>query len=310
MQTRHVQFYSDGIRLEGLLQLPDGLQPGERRPAVVICSGFQGLKELIPAKLWGPFTGAGYACLAFDYRGFGTSDGERGRVVPHEQVEDVRNAITFLQQQAEVDPQATGLVGWGLGGGIVVQAAAEDDRVRAVVSLNGIGDAGRAVRDSRTYADWLAMQDRIAEDRVRRVMTGRSQLVSPWDVVPLDPTTRANVEEDMYGRHERFGVEVSLRSAEAYYAFRPELVAGRISPRPLLIVQGVRNALHPIDEARSLYARAGEPKELVELPAGSHLDWIQPGDPMYGPAVTRILDWFRRHLPVGAAPAAQARLRP
>ena len=267
---------------------------------VVLCSGFQGLKELIPAKFWGPFTDAGYACFAFDYRGFGTSDGERGRMLPLEQVEDVQNAVTLLQQQSELNPRQIGLVGWGLGGGIVVQAAAEDTRVRAVACLNGIGDAGRAIRDSRTYADWLAMQERIADDRVRRVLTGHSQLVSPWEVVPLDPTTREIVQVEMYGKHDRFGIEVSLQSAEAYYRFRPELVVDRISPRPLLIVHGSRNALHPIDEARSLYAHAGEPKELIEIADAHHLDWIEPGSPAYTTTHSSIIDWFRRHLPVEA----------
>lgn len=100
------------------------------------------MKELIPAKLWGPFTDAGYACFSFDYRGFGTSDGERG----------------------------------------------------------------------------------------------------------------------------------------------------------------VRNALHPIDEARSLYAHAREPKELIEIPDGHHLDWIEPGHPLYLATIPRIVNWFRQHLPAGSAP--------
>jgi pimeloyl-ACP methyl ester carboxylesterase len=299
MRTRLCQFYSDGVRLEGLLQTPDEWGSGQTaRPVIVLCSGFQGLKELIPAKLWGPLIDVGYACFAFDYRGFGTSDGERGRLIPTEQVADVRHALTFLQQQPEVDPHALGLIGWGFGGGIAVQAAARDERARTVACLNGIGDAGRAVRDSRPYVDWLAIQDRIATDRVQRVLTGTSQLVSPWEVVPLDPATRANVEEDMYGRHPRFGVDISLQSAEAYYAFRPEQVVWRISPRPLLIVHGARNALHPIDEARHLYARARSPKTLIELPEGQHLDWIQPGSPLYQATIPQIVHWFQQHLPV------------
>ncbi len=300
MRTQHLEFYSDGIRLSGLLQIPNSGQSSRPHPVILLCSGFQGLKELIPAKLWGPFTDAGYACFAFDYRGFGTSDGERGRLLPGEQVEDAKNAVTLLQQQPGLDPERIGGLGWGLGGGIVIQAAAEDTRIRAVACLNGVGDAGRAVRDTRTYADWLDMQDRIARDRVQRVLTGRSQLVSPCEVVPLEPRTRANVEEDMYGNHERFGVDVSLQSAEAYYAFRPELVVDRISPRPLLIVHGARNALHPVDEARSLYARAREPKVLMELPDAQHLDWIQPGHPLYMATIPRVVDWFQRHLPSGA----------
>jgi len=302
MQTRPLQFYSDGVRLDGLLQVPESSGSPHRHPVLLLCSGYQGLKELIPAKLWGPLTDAGYACFAFDYRGFGTSDGERGRVLPSEQVEDVRNAITLLQQQPDLDPERVGLIGWGFGGGIVVQAGAEDPRAVAVACLNGVGDAGRTVRDSHAYPDWLAMQDRLAADLVQRVLTGRSELVGPWEVVTLDPVTRVNVDEDMYGRHERFGVNVSLQSAEAYYAFQPELVVDRIAPRPLLIVHGRRNALHPIDEARALYARAREPKELIEIPDGRHLDWIQPEDPLYATTMPRIVDWFRRHLPPDPPP--------
>ena len=112
--------------------------------------------------------------------------------------------------------------------------------------------------------------------------------------------TRGNVDEDMYGNHPRFAAaDVSLQSAEAYYAFAPEQAAHRISPRPLLIVHGALNELHPIDEARSLYARAREPKELIELPAAHHLDWIQPGDPQYIATLPRLLAWFQRHLPPG-----------
>src|SRR5439155_26500921 len=167
----------------------------DRRPVVLLCSGFQGLKEIIPAKLWGPLTEAGFACFAFDYRGFGTGAGQGGRVIPARQVRDVRSAVTFLEQRSEVDPGRVALVGWGFGGGIVVQAGAEDERARAVVCLNGIGDGGRAVRATRSQEDWRRIQALIAGDRAARVLTGQpSALVGPWEVVPLDPHTRAGAD--------------------------------------------------------------------------------------------------------------------
>ncbi len=297
MQTRAAQFFSDGIRLDGIWQLPDGQPSGPRFPAVVLCSGFQGLKELIPAKLWAPLTSAGFACFSFDYRGLGTSDGEPGRIIPGEQVQDIRNALSFVQLDPQIDPTRIGLVGWGFGGGLVVQAAADDLRVRAVVCLNGIGDGGRAVRATRAPEDWAAVSSQIEEDRADRVRTGHSRRVSPWVVVPLDPHTRRNVDEDMYGNHPGFARwDVSLQSAEAYYEFRPELAASRIAPRPLLIVHGGLNALHRIEEARSLYACAAEPKQLIELPNARHLDWIQPGNPQYVETIPRVIEWLGRQL--------------
>lgn len=47
MRTRRCEFYSDGIRLEGLLQLPEDASHDGHRGVIVLCSGFQGLKELI-----------------------------------------------------------------------------------------------------------------------------------------------------------------------------------------------------------------------------------------------------------------------
>jgi hypothetical protein len=302
MRTREHTFYSDGVRLDGLLQLPDRPATSGRYPAIVLCSGYQGLKELIPAKFWGPLTEAGFACFAFDYRGFGTSDGQRGRLLPEEWIEDIQNAVTFLQQQPELDPERVGLLGWGFGGGVVVSAAARDERVKAVACLNGVGDGGRAVRRASPPGAWETIQGWIAEDRVRRVLTGVSRLVSPWAVVPLDPVTQVVVTDEMYGEHDRFGTDVSLQSAEAYYAFRPELEADRISPRPLLLIHGARNGLHLVDEARSLYEYAGQPKELIELPDAVHLDWIQPGDPQREAIFARLIDWFAGHLQADPLP--------
>ena len=50
MSRRPAGFYSDGLRLDGELYLPDDLEPGERRPAIVTCSGYQGLKAIHPAR--------------------------------------------------------------------------------------------------------------------------------------------------------------------------------------------------------------------------------------------------------------------
>jgi fermentation-respiration switch protein FrsA (DUF1100 family) len=294
MRTHDVEFWSDGIRLEGLLHLPDSEPPPGGYPAVVVCSGYTGLKHLMPARFWGHLTGAGIAAFAFDYRGHGTSEGVPGRVLPLEWVEDVTSAVTFLTARPEIDGDRIGLLGWGLGGGVVVYAGALDTRVRAVACLSGVGDAGRAVRTSRPYADWQRLQEQIAADRLERVLGGASRTVGAFEVVPLDPTTTAgllNVTGD-----EDFGDPVTLQSAEAYYAFRPEEVADRIAPRPLLVVHGVENALHSIDEARSLYDHAREPKELLELPEAHHMDYVEPGGPHYEEVFPHLLGWFRHSL--------------
>ena len=50
----------------------------------------------------------GYVVLRFDMRGCGESEGELGRVICLEQVEDTRNALGFLAKHPAVDPERIG----------------------------------------------------------------------------------------------------------------------------------------------------------------------------------------------------------
>jgi dipeptidyl aminopeptidase/acylaminoacyl peptidase len=296
MMQRPVRFYSDGIKLEGFLLTPEGARADEPRPTILINSGMFGLKEWVPARFWPQFLDAGFACMAFDYRGFGTSDGQRGRIFPEEEVRDVMNAVTFLAEQPEVDASAIGTLGWGLGGGIVVSAAARDPRIAAVATVNGPGDVGRATRDTLPYMAWLSLQDRLATDRVHRVLTGESNRIAYQEIVHPDGTFEHTRNEqfrkDMSELGEQPSAEFTLESAEAYYSFKPELEVASISPRPVLVVHGTRNHYMPIDEAHHVYERANEPKSLIEIEGAEHLEWIDIDSPLHRPNVDKIVQWF------------------
>ena len=86
------------------------------------------------------FAEAGYVSLIFDYRGFGNSDRAKWRLIPLEQIHDIRNAITWLEAQPEVDPQKLGLWGTSFGGAHAPYVAAIDARVKAAVGQVGFED--------------------------------------------------------------------------------------------------------------------------------------------------------------------------
>ncbi len=94
MKKRDIHFYSEGAKLLSDLYLPNDLKPGEKRPGIVLCHGYSGIRGLILPDYAKYFVDAGYVVLGFDYRGFGGSEGTKWRVMAHEQVEDIRNAIT------------------------------------------------------------------------------------------------------------------------------------------------------------------------------------------------------------------------
>lgn len=204
MRREAVSFASAGFRLAGDLYVPSKLTAGERRPALVVCSGYQGLKDIHPARFARAFVPESYVCLGFDYRGFGRSEGERGRLHPEEQIEDVRSAIGFLETVPEVDPSLIFLVGWALGGGIVIAAAAGDPRVRCVIAVNAIGDGERSTRFMHDEESWRRLGERIRADRSARGVEGDSELVPPFDVVRLDRVTGGYVHDELE-RYPGFG---------------------------------------------------------------------------------------------------------
>ena len=77
MRTEKVNFYSEGIKLAGVLYLPDD-EKAKPYPGIVQGPGFLGLKD---AKhyimMFEKLSAAGYACLCFDYRGWGDSEGDQ-----------------------------------------------------------------------------------------------------------------------------------------------------------------------------------------------------------------------------------------
>jgi pimeloyl-ACP methyl ester carboxylesterase len=292
MEETKVHFYSRGQKLASILYLPEG--HGERAPGIVLCQGYTGTKELFLTLLGQAFCRAGYACLVFDYRGWGESDGERGRLFPQEQVEDIRNALSFLGLQETVDSERLALYGTSFGGANAITVAAMDERVRCIVACLPIGNGERWLRSLRRLWEWREFLQVVAEDRRSRVLNGESRKVKAFDVVPPEPSIQeamvVAVKEGIMSEDE-----ITLESAEAIMAFSPQDVVAQISPRPILFIHAGNDNLVSTDESRILHERAGEPKRLVIIPGTTHVDFYL-GE-AFGQVTSISLDWFRRYLP-------------
>lgn len=301
MTTRPLPFFSSGLRLDADLHLPDDGGTGAPYPVVIACSGYQGQKVIHPERFARALNPLGYAVLAFDYRGFGLSEGERGRLVPQEWAEDIRAGVDRLTTVEEVDSSRLALIGWGLGGGVVVAEAADDPRVRAVACVNGIADGTRSTRNMHDDASWASLLERVEADRGLRTAQGRSEIADPWDIVRLnlDHRTDGYVGDELY-KAPGFGTGVTLESADFLLRFSPESVVHRISPRPLLIVHGAENELHKPVEAQSMYDHAAEPKSLEMLEGRGHTEWMFDDDPTF----KRLVEILEGFLSRSLAPAA------
>jgi alpha-beta hydrolase superfamily lysophospholipase len=286
-----IRFFSDGQRLDGELWHP----PSPASAVVIACSGYLGLKGLQPARFARALVPRGYACLCFDYRGFGFSDGERGRLVPAEQVEDIRAGVDYLGSRDDTSAVPLVLLGWGLGGALVIAEAAHDSRVAAVVALNAIADGYRTTRALHDDTSWAGLMERLERDRDERLRCGRSALIPAFDVVRLRGSTRDYVESEL-AKDSGFGFPITCQASEYLLRFSVEHLVERIAPRPLFLAHGAANDLYSPDEAQRLYGLAGEPRELHLLDGAGHSEWMHDGHETFRQLIGLITDFLQRWL--------------
>ncbi|CAI7644622.1 unnamed protein product [Penicillium bialowiezense] len=115
------------------------------RSAVILAHGLGGTKELKLSNYATSFQKAGYTCVVFDYRCNGETAGQpRGLVDWSMQQEDWKSAIAYTRQLEDVDSDCVALFGTSFSGGHVIQLAAEDHRIRAVISQCPFTDGVRS----------------------------------------------------------------------------------------------------------------------------------------------------------------------
>lgn len=287
MQDR-VTIPSDGLRLSGVVHVPDGLEPGERRPAIIMMHGFGANKDGGPEWVCSQFAAWGYVALRFDYRGCGESEGERGRVIPMEEVSDARNAVTYMASRPEVDPDRIALCGSSLGAGVAVHAAGIDARVAAVILENGLGNGERVIRSMHTPESWNKFLQ-LMEDGIRhREKTGKSKMIHRFDIFEMPKELQVNLTSN------NSLMQFTAETATGFFMFRPEEMIAKISPRPILVLHSTRDRVCNYDEAFSLVRLAKPPIELHLLDGIDHFMFVDPP-----PAVALTLKtWLDRFLPV------------
>lgn len=283
MIEKKTSFFSDGLRLQASFYYPEEPTFGQPcdtpRPMVIINSGYQGFNEFYPRMFAQQLTQQGFACFGFDYRGMADSEGEKGKVLIEEQVEDIRNAVSFVQSHEDVAEDQIGLIGWGMGAANVVLAAQQGPQVAAVVALNGFYDGERWLKSVHSYDEWTAILKAVQEDRARRVLFGESRLVDTFEHYPLDPATKDYVDQELeqvYG----FGHPTRLQFTESIISTKADRAAAHLQDTPLFIGHGVRNTLHPIAEAQALFQAASSPKCFYSID-GRHNDFMYSDHPEF-----------------------------
>jgi len=303
MSVREVEFDSCGTRIRADLMLPEGTGPF---PVVVMAGGWCYVKELRQPQYAEEFVKRGFAALIFDYRYMGASDGEpRQHIDPWAQVEDYQNAVTWVENQPELDASRIGAWGISYSGGHVLILGSIDPRVKVIVSnvpvMNGYETMWRVHGTER----FRKLCDLIVEDRRHRMKTGEytymgmsgtpANPAAPMTTWPFDEVRV--VFEDLKAtqapRHEHRNTVVSVENLMKYDS---SPYAARIINKPVQMIVAKDDDITMWDQEIAAFDSIQSPvKELVILPATDHMT-LYSNLTALDYAAKAAGSWFTRHL--------------
>jgi hypothetical protein len=292
---RDIEFRTeDGTLLRGFLHTSaEGSAPG-----IVMAHGFSGVKEQIDHYA-AFFAEAGFSVLVYDHRGFGESEGTpRGEVDPHRQIADWRDAITFAAGLPEIDPErGFGVWGSSFAGGLAMVVAANDSRVRCVVSQIPNVSGHRNSREMFNVAQRRQIRERLVADRMARLAGDPPAMIpvfstEPDELCAMPPAVSQRFIDRGIEAAPTWRNEVTLRSVEHMMEFEPAGWTPHVAPKPLLMIVGALDTCTFPEIQVDVFETAREPKKLVVHPGGHFDTYIEHFEATSRPA----REWFAEHL--------------
>jgi pimeloyl-ACP methyl ester carboxylesterase len=238
------------------------------------------------------------AALVFDYRCFGASDGDPRQLFTNKaQLEDWRAAIAQARRLDGVNPDRIALWGTSTSGGHVVQLAAEDQRIAAVVAqvplVDGLAQLFNTPLRQSIRLLWAGLKDRVGALAGRRPQTipaaGRpgslAAVTSPDAVAGLARMTPPKTT---------WRNEVVARFTLSTALYRPGRLARRVRC-PALICVADGDELIPSGPALKMVAAMNGGAQLRRYPVGHFAMYVGPG---FERAVADQTTFLERYLAV------------
>ena len=268
-----------GITLAGDLYTPRGEGPFA---ALAVSGPFGAVKEQSSGLYAQTMAERGFVTLAFDPSYTGQSGGEPRNVAsPDINTEDFSAAVDFIGLLPSVDRERigiTGICGWG---GMALNAAAVDKRIKAVATST-MYDMTRVMakgyNDSMTPEQRSQALEQLSRQRWEDAANG-SPAYGPVSLELQGGEPQFVVEyADYYKSEERGFHPRSINSNAAWTVTNPLsfmnmpllTYIAEIAPRPTLLIHG--EIAHSRYFSETAFAAAAEPKELVIVAGANHTD--------------------------------------
>ncbi len=294
-----VRYHCQTADCAAYLYLPNRNSTTEKLPAIAMAPGIGSLKEMGLLPYAEAFAKSGFVVLLFDFRHWGESGGEpREQALPQSQIDDYRHALTYLSTRPEVDERRLGLWGSSFSGGHVLQVAALDERVKAIVSQTPPTDLHALTRSRGTKESQQLFFKSFALERKRFQKLNAPQYIP---IAAIDRAGGAMMGDDSYYFQEKmkeqyashFINRISVDSLEAIYEYAPILWIPRIQSKPLLIINATEDTIVDPASVRKAFELANSPKKLHEISTGHY--GVYEGEHRQN-AITEALSWFHKYL--------------
>ncbi|WP_252346136.1 alpha/beta hydrolase [Paludibacterium sp. B53371] len=286
-----------GITLAADLYLPKQ-HPAGPLPAIAVSGPFGAVKEQSSGRYAQTMAERGFVTLAFDPSYTGESSGTPRNVSsPEINTEDFMAAVDYLGLQANVDRQRIGIIGICGFGGMALNAAAADKRIKAVVTTSMYDMSrvmARGLGDSMSDAQRNQVLTFLSEQRWKDAAAGQPAPGSHSfafdaegkvlmtarglpETLPANPHPVLQEFFEYYrtprGYHSRSVNSTGAFTATSAMAFMNMPLMSHIqdiAPRPILLIAGEQ--AHSRYFSEDAYRAAAEPKQLLIIPGANHVD--------------------------------------
>jgi fermentation-respiration switch protein FrsA (DUF1100 family) len=293
-----------GIELVGDLYIPKTVS--SKNAAVAICGPFGAVKEQASGLYANQMASRGFFALAFDPSFTGESGGEpRFMNSPDINTEDFMAAVDYLSTREDIDPERIGIIGICGWGGMAINAASIDTRVKATVAstmydmsrvtANGYFDSANSV-EARTKARKALMAQRTEDFK------NGTYALAGGVVDPLPEDAPYFVKD--YHAYYKTSRGYHARSLNSNGGWAITASTSLMNMKLLAYSDEIENAVMVLhgERAHSRYfgedafkRLVGSNKELVIVPGASHTDLYDGGDKGYIP-FDRLADFFNKYL--------------
>ena len=293
VEHRKVTFHNRyGIELAADMYIPIE-EAEDRMPALAVSGPFGAVKEQSSGLYAQHMAERGFVTIAFDPSFTGESGGEPRRTAsPDINTEDFLAAVDFLSVQDNIDPERIGIIGICGFGGMAINAAALDPRIKATVAstmydMSKVSVEGYFASEN-TPAQRMEKRKALAAQRTLTYRTGDyGRAGGVIDPLPDDAPWFVKDYHAYYktprGYHQRSGNSTdgwNLIGTQSFFN-QPLLAWAAEIENPVLLIHGEKAHSRYLSEYAFEKMTGTNPngksmtignKEIMIIPGASHVD--------------------------------------